>query len=167
MLASVPSFMSGYWRTGRSLLSSGLQVPPVQLLLAMSLPWQYLPPLAGVGLEQVLLLVVRQSVEQEDQADHWLQSPLTAGQTLVQDFFWMAGPSQPGPPLMLTGGGESQVLCLTWTPRPHSTLHWDQAAQSPQLPGSAIQVELVIKTIYNFLSSETCEKNLSLTQLLS
>ena len=52
-------------------------------------------------------------MEQEDQELHLVQSPFTAGQILVQDFFWMAGPSQPGPPLMLTGFGESQVLCLT------------------------------------------------------
>ena len=79
----------------------------------MSFPWQYRPPLAGVGSEQVRRLKVRQSVEQEDQELHLVQSPLTAGQILVQDFFCMAGPSQPGPPLMLTGFGESQVLCLT------------------------------------------------------
>ena len=150
MLPELSSWLSGYWRTGRSLLSSGRHVPPVQFLLVMSFPWQYLPPLAGVGSEQVLLLKVRQSVEQEDQELHLLQSPLTAGQTLVQDFFWMAGPSQPGPPLMLTGGGESQVLCLTWTPRPHSTLHGDQAAQSPQLPGSATERRV------NVLQTEGC-----------
>ena len=40
---------------------------------------------------------------------------------MLQDFFWMGGPSQPGPPF--TGAGESQVRCRTWVVR------WDIAVK--------------------------------------
>ena len=112
----------------------GLHMPPVQFLLAMSLPWQYLPPLLGVGLEQVLRRKWMQSVEHVDHEDQPVHAPSTAGHTLEQLFFWTAGPSHPGPPL--TGAGESQDLRLTLTPRPQSTLQPDHSPQDPQLPGT-------------------------------
>ena len=57
-----------------------LHMPPVQFLLAISLPWQYRPPLDGLGLLQSLRLNCRQSGLQEDQEDHELQVPSTASQ---------------------------------------------------------------------------------------
>ena len=54
---------------------------------------------------------------------------------LSAHLFWMARPSQPGPPL--TGLGLSQVLCLCCSPRPHCCVQLDQADQAPQLPGTA------------------------------
>ena len=55
-------------------------MPPVQFLLAISLPWQYRPPFEGLGLLQSLRLNCRQSGLQEDHEDHELQVPSTASQ---------------------------------------------------------------------------------------
>ena len=112
-----------------------LHMPPVQFLLAISLPWQYRPPLDGLGLLQSLRLNCRQSGLQEDQEDHELQVPSTASQNWEQDFFSMGGPSQPGP--LLIGAGLLQVRVRFWTPRPHLALHWDHWDQVLQLPGTA------------------------------
>ena len=57
-----------------------LHMPPVQFLVAISLPWQYRPPFEGLGLLQSLRLNCRQSGLQEDQEDHELQVPSTASQ---------------------------------------------------------------------------------------
>lgn len=94
---------------------------------------------------------------QVDQEVHEVQSPWTGGQTLLHDFFCMAGPSQPGPPL--TGLGESQVLCLTWTPRPHSWLQSDHSAHWPQLPGTETNYfwlisQINFETLNIFVSSK-------------
>lgn len=127
-----------YTTTGRfGATRSGLHNPPVQFLLVISFPWQYLPPLEGAGAEQLRRLTWIQSVEQVLQLVHILQDPSTAGHIREQDFFCIAGPSQPGPPL--TGAGESQVLWRTWTPRPHSTSHSFHSDHSPQLPGTKIK----------------------------
>ena len=112
-----------------------LHMPPVQFLLAISLPWQYRPPFEGLGLLQSLRLNCRQSGLQEDHEDHELQVPSTASQNWEQDFFSMGGPSQPGPLLM--GAGLLQVRVRFWTPRPHLALHWDHWDQVLQLPGTA------------------------------
>ena len=55
LVAMVVSW-SGSVMTGRSLETArfGRQRPEVHYLLFMSLPWQYRPPLVGVGLEQCL-----------------------------------------------------------------------------------------------------------------
>jgi len=115
-------------------MSSRMHNPSVQFLLVTSFPWQYLPPLLGVGLEQLLLLTLRQSVEHEDQADQEVQPPSTAGQTREQDFFSMAGPSHPGPPLM--GAGESHFLFLLFSPRPQTVLQPVHSDHSPHAPGT-------------------------------
>ena len=112
-----------------------LHMPPVQFLLAISLPWQYRPPFEGLGLLQSLRLNCRQSGLQEDHEDQELQVPSTASQNWEQDFFSMGGPSQPGPLLM--GAGLLQVRVRFWTPRPHLALHWDHWDQVLQLPGTA------------------------------
>ena len=85
-------------------------------------------------MEQLLRLTFRQSVEHDDQEDHLVHPPSTAGHTMEHDFFSMAGPSHPGPPLM--GAGESHTLFLLFNPLPQTLLHPVHSDHSPQAPGT-------------------------------
>ena len=106
-----------------------MHIPPVQFLVARSLPppEQYLPPFLGAGLLHSLRLKWRQSGPQEDHEFHSDHAPSTVGQTALQDFFWTGAPSQLGPPL--SGAGESHFRVRFLVPRPQSAL---QSAHSDQ-----------------------------------
>ena len=111
-----------------------LHIPSVQFCLANSSPWQYLPPLFGLGLLQSLRRNCTQSGLHEDHDDQEDHFPSTAGQILLQVFFSIGWPSHPGPSLM--GAGLLQIRVRFRTPGPHFTLHSDHSVHVLHWPGT-------------------------------